>query len=88
MHIQIGDKIEVHLDGGVRTGVDIARAVALGAKGVYVGRPFLYGLGAGGKPGVTRALEIYRDELDKTMALCGERDINNMGEHNIFSVDF
>jgi len=84
----VGDKIEVHIDGGIRSGVDIARAIALGAKGTYIGRPFLYGLGAGGEAGVTRVLDILRDELDVTMALCGERDINAMGAHNICSVDW
>jgi L-lactate dehydrogenase (cytochrome) len=78
--------IEVHLDGGVRTGIDVLRAKALGAQGVYIGRPFLYGLGAAGKPGVTRALEIFRSELDMTMALCGERDINDVGPHNVLSI--
>lgn len=84
----VGDQTEVFMDGGVRTGIDIARAVALGAKGTFIGRPFLYGLGAGGEAGVTRALEILHDELDVTMALCGERDIRNLGEHNIHSVAF
>ena len=50
---------------------------------MYIGRPFLYGLGAGGEAGVTRAIEILRKELDLTMALCGERDIRNVGEHNL-----
>ncbi|TPE49890.1 alpha-hydroxy acid oxidase [Amaricoccus solimangrovi] len=67
--------MEVHMDGGVRSGQDVLRAVALGAKGVWIGRPFLYGLGAGGRAGVTRALEIIRNELDISMALCGRRDI-------------
>ncbi len=78
-------EIEVHLDGGIRTGVDIFRAKALGAQGVYIGRPYLYGLGAMGKPGVATAIEILRNELDVTMALCGERDINNVGKHNLLS---
>ena len=52
--------------------------VALGAKGVYIGRPFLYGLSAGGKAGVTRVIEIIRRELDVTMALCGRRDIRTI----------
>ena len=78
-------EIEVHLDGGIRTGVDIFRAKALGAQGVYIGRPYLYGLGAMGKAGVTKAIEILRNELDVTMALCGERDINNVGKHNLLS---
>jgi len=68
----------VHMDGGVRSGQDVLKAVALGARGVWIGRPFLYGLGAGGLAGVTRALEIIRDELDVTMALCGKRDIREV----------
>jgi L-lactate dehydrogenase (cytochrome) len=71
----VGDRIEVHFDGGIRSGQDVLRAVALGAKGTYIGRPFLYGLGAMGKDGVTLALEIIRKELDMSMALCGKRDI-------------
>lgn len=82
----VSGEIEVHLDGGVRTGIDVLRAKALGAQGVYIGRPFLYGLGAMGKKGVTRALEIFASELDITMALCGERDINDVGKHNVHSV--
>lgn len=75
----VGDQIEVHVDGGIRSGQDVLKAVALGAKGTYIGRPFLYGLGAGGREGVTRALEILRRELDITMALCGRRDIRTIG---------
>jgi L-lactate dehydrogenase (cytochrome) len=56
----------------------VLKAVALGAKGTYIGRPFLYGLGAMGKDGVTLALEILRKELDMTMALCGRRDIKDV----------
>jgi len=74
---------EIHLDGGVRTGIDVLRALALGAKGVYIGRPYLYGLGALGKVGVTKALQIYQKELDVTMALCGEKTIENVGRHNL-----
>jgi L-lactate dehydrogenase (cytochrome) len=74
----VGDRMEVHMDGGIRSGQDVLKAVALGAKGVYIGRPFLYGLGAGGRAGVTRALEIIRRELDISMALCGKRDIRNV----------
>lgn len=84
----VSDKIEVHVDGGIRNGQDVLRAWALGARGTYVGRPFLYGLGAGGEAGVTHALDILRKELDTTMALCGERDINNVGAHNIYSTQF
>lgn len=75
----VGDKIEVHFDGGIRAGQDVLKAVCLGAKGTYIGRPFLYGLGALGKDGVTLALEIIRKELDTTMALCGKRDIKDVG---------
>ena len=63
------------MDGGVRSGQDVLRARALGARGVYIGRPFLYGLGAMGEAGVVRALEIIRNELDVSMALCGVRDV-------------
>ncbi|MDB5621496.1 MAG: L-lactate dehydrogenase, partial [Devosia sp.] len=62
-------------------------AMALGAKGTFIGRAFLWGLGAGGEAGVTRTLEIIRRELDVTMALCGERDIKAVGLHNIYSID-
>lgn len=74
----VGDRIEVHLDGGIRSGQDVLKAVALGAKGTYIGRPFLYGLGAMGKPGVTKALEIIAKEMDTTMALCGKRKITEI----------
>jgi L-lactate dehydrogenase (cytochrome) len=84
----VGDRIEIHLDGGVRSGTDVLRACALGAKGVYVGRAFVYGLGAGGEAGVERVLEILRAELDVAMALTGERDINNVGPHIIHSLGF
>jgi len=74
----VGKQIEVHMDGGVRSGQDVLRAVALGARGVYIGRPFLYGLGAMGEAGVTRCLEIIRNELDISMAFCGKRDIQHV----------
>lgn len=74
----VDGRMEIHMDGGIRSGQDILKAVALGAKGVWIGRPFLYGLGAGGKAGVTRALDILRNELDITMALCGRRDIRGI----------
>jgi L-lactate dehydrogenase (cytochrome) len=76
----VGDRIEVHMDGGIRSGQDVLKALCLGAKGTYIGRPFLYGLGAAGKAGVTTALEIIRKELDMTLALCGRRDINTVGK--------
>ncbi|MFK3665529.1 L-lactate dehydrogenase [Ochrobactrum teleogrylli] len=84
----VGDQIEVHVDGGIRSGQDVLKARALGAQGVFIGRPFLYGLGAMGKEGVTLALEIIRKELDVTMALCGKRDINTIDESVLHSVNF
>ncbi len=67
----VGDQIEVHVDGGIRSGQDVLKAIALGAKGTYIGRAFLYGLGAMGEAGVTKALQIIHKELDLTMAFCG-----------------
>ena len=74
----VGAQIEVHMDGGIRSGQDVLKAVALGARGTYIGRSFLYGLGAMGEAGVTRALEIIRNELDLTMAFCGRTDIRTV----------
>ena len=74
----VGKDIEVWMDGGIRSGQDVLKAVALGAKGTMIGRPFLYGLGARGKQGVTDVLNILHKELDMTMALCGHRDIHNV----------
>ena len=79
----IGDKIEVHLDSGIRSGQDVLKALAMGAHGTYIGRAFIYGLGAMGEAGVTKALEIIQKELDITMALCGERDVKKLGRHNL-----
>ncbi|AQZ50490.1 alpha-hydroxy acid oxidase [Martelella mediterranea] len=85
---EVGGEIEIHMDGGIRSGQDILKARALGARGTYIGRPYLYGLGAMGKKGVTRALEILRKELDVTMALCGKRDIEEIDRSIIAKVDF
>jgi len=71
----VGDKIEVHLDSGIRSGQDVLKAVAMGPTGTYIGRAYVYGLGAMGEAGVTKALEIIHKELDVSMALCGHRDI-------------
>ncbi len=79
----VGDRTEVWLDGGIRTGQDILKALALGAKGTLIGRSYIYGLGAMGQAGVTRALEVMQRELDITMALCGERDVATLGRHNL-----
>lgn len=74
----VGDKIEVHLDSGIRSGQDVLKAVALGAKGTYIGRAFVYGLGAMGEAGVTRALEMIHREFDRSMAFCGRRRVEDI----------
>lgn len=79
----VGDKIEVHVDGGIRSGQDVFKALAMGAHSTYIGRAFIYGLGAMGKQGVQKVLEIMHKELDVTMGLCGETDIKNVGRHNL-----
>jgi len=73
-----GSRVEVWMDGGIRSGQDVLKAVALGARGTLIGRSFLYGLGAMGEAGVTKCLEIIRNELDVTMALCGHKDIHTV----------
>ncbi|MEX0627245.1 MAG: alpha-hydroxy acid oxidase, partial [Cucumibacter sp.] len=80
---RVGDRIEVHMDGGIRSGQDVLKALCVGAKGVYIGRAYLYGLGAMGKKGVRLALDIIRNELDITMALCGESSVGALGRHNL-----
>ncbi|MGL5012157.1 MAG: alpha-hydroxy acid oxidase, partial [Paracoccaceae bacterium] len=79
----VGDRVEVHMDGGIRSGQDVLKALAMGAKGTYIGRSYIYGLGAMGEAGVTTALEVIRKELDITMALCGEREVAAFGRHNL-----
>lgn len=79
----VGNKIEVHLDSGIRSGQDVLKALALGAKGTMIGRAFVYGLGAMGEAGVTKALQVIHKELDTTMALCGERNVADLGRHNL-----
>jgi L-lactate dehydrogenase (cytochrome) len=74
----VGDRIEVHLDSGIRSGQDVLKALALGATGTYIGRAFIYGLGAMGEAGVTTALEVIRNELDLSMAFCGRRDVRDV----------
>ena len=74
----VGSRIEVWMDGGIRSGQDVLKAVALGAKGTLIGRAFLYGLGAHGEAGVTKCLEIIRNELDLTMAFCGRTTIHDV----------
>ncbi|MCL7465577.1 alpha-hydroxy acid oxidase [Phaeovulum sp. NW3] len=79
----VGDRIEVHMDSGIRSGQDVLKALALGAHSTYIGRAYIHGLGAMGEAGVTQALEVIRKELDITMALCGERDVKALGRHNL-----
>ena len=79
----VGDKIEVHLDSGIRSGQDVLKALAMGAKGTYIGRAFNYALGAMGEPGVTKALEIIHKELDVSMALCGRTDVKDLSRDNL-----
>ncbi len=74
----VGDKIEVHLDSGIRSGQDVLKALAMGARGTYIGRAFVYGLGAMGEEGVTKALEVIHKELDVSMALCGRQDVKTL----------
>ncbi len=75
---EVGDRISVFMDGGIRSGQDVYKAVALGAEACFIGKAFLNGLGAMGKAGVTRCLELILNELDLTMAFCGYRDINDV----------
>jgi L-lactate dehydrogenase (cytochrome) len=75
------------MDGGIRSGQDVLKAKALGAQGTYIGRAFLYGLGAMGEQGVTKALDIIQKELDITMALCGLRDVNDLSRDNLLLPD-
>lgn len=79
----VGDRVEVHLDGGIRSGQDVLKALAMGAHGTHIGRAYIYGLGAMGQAGVARALQIIHKELDVTIALCGERDVRRLGRHNL-----
>ena len=79
----VGDKTEVFLDSGIRSGQDVLKALALGAKGTFIGRAYIHGLGAMGEAGVAKALEVIRKELDITMALCGEKDVAQLGRHNL-----
>jgi L-lactate dehydrogenase (cytochrome) len=79
----VGDQIEIHMDSGIRSGQDVLKALALGAHSTWIGRAFIHGLGAMGEAGVTKALDVIRKELDISMALCGERDIHNLGRHNV-----
>lgn len=79
----VGDQMEVYLDGGVRSGQDVLKAMAMGAHSTFIGRSFLYGLGAMGQAGVTRALEVIWKEMDVTMALCGVQKAREFGREHV-----
>ena len=83
----VGGKIEIYMDGGIRTGQDVLKALAVGAKGTFIGRAFNYGLGAMGERGVTEVLNILRKELDMTMGLCGIREAKRIDRSNIILPD-
>ncbi len=74
----VGNQIEIHMDSGIRSGQDVLKALALGAKGVYIGRAYIYGLGAMGEKGVSTALDVIHKELDVTMALCGRQHVQDL----------
>lgn len=74
----VDDRVEVHLDSGIRKGQDVLKALAMGAQGTFIGRAYIYGLGAMGQAGVTKSLEVLHKELDMTMALCGRRNVSNL----------
>ncbi len=77
----VGSKMEIMFDGGIRSGMDVMRALALGAKSCMIGRAYTYGLGAGGEPGVAKAIDILANELSITMGLCGVNTIAEIDDH-------
>jgi L-lactate dehydrogenase (cytochrome) len=77
----VGSKMEIMFDGGIRSGQDVMRALALGAKSCMIGRAYAHGLGAGGQVGVAKAIEIIRNELATTMGLCGVNTIAEIDDH-------
>lgn len=77
----VGSDLEILFDSGIRSGQDVLKAMALGAKGTFIGKAFLYGLGAMGKPGVIKALDIIKNELDVSMALTGTKNVGDIGPH-------
>ena len=80
----VGDRLEVLLDGGVRSGHDVYKALALGAKGVLIGRPFLYGLAAMGERGVDSAIEVIRESFDNAMILTGTTKVSDISRDNLY----
>ncbi len=83
---KVGSKTEVYFDGGVRNGADLIKAKALGARAVFIGRPYLYGLSARGYTGVEEVIKILKKEIDVTLALCGETSVDELGIKNIFNL--
>ncbi len=83
----IGDRTDVWLDSGIRSGQDVLKALAMGAKGTMIGRAYIHGLGAMGEAGVTKALEVIRKELDISMALCGKRDVRDLSRDDLLVPD-
>ena len=81
---KVNSNIEVFFDGGIRSGKDIVKALSLGAEGIFMGRPYLYGLGALGKNGVEKVIEILIKELNTTLLLAGETDVNNLDRDNLY----
>ena len=81
---EVSTNLEVFFDGGIRSGKDIVKALALGARGVFMGRPYLYGLGAMGQPGVEKVIEILVKELNTTLLLAGETDVNDLDNGNLY----
>ena len=80
----VDSNLEVFFDGGIRSGKDIVKALALGARGVFMGRPYLYGLGASGQAGVEKVIEILVKELNTTLLLAGETDVNDLDNGNLY----
>ena len=81
---KLNKKLNIFFDGGIRSGHDIVKALSLGAKGVFMGRPYLYGLGAQGQNGVERLIEVLMKELATALVLCGETNINNLSRENLY----
>ena len=80
----VAPNLEVFFDGGIRSGKDIVKALALGAKGVFMGRPYLYGLGSFGQKGVEKVIEILVKELNTTLLLAGETNVNDLNNGNLY----
>ena len=81
---KVGDDLEVYFDGGIRSGQDVVKAISLGAKMAFFGRPYLYGLAALGKKGVELAVEIIKKEIDLTLALCGKTEIRQLDKYSLY----